>query len=110
MSVTTFAEDIEEAVGGDACNILACVIGTVGFSYYDDDPEKGAPVRRGVLLSWDEARPMLDYKFDAGFGGQDCHNVWVWTPDRVLFVAEYDGATSVEGVPRNPTAGDPQAI
>jgi hypothetical protein len=34
---------------------------------------------------------------------KDCHNGFVWTPTRVISVHEYDGATWLISVPRNPT-------
>jgi hypothetical protein len=59
------------------------------------------------VLTWEQARPMLDYSYDTGYGGADCHAVWVWTPTRVLFVVQYDGSTGLESVPRAPVAGLP---
>lgn len=55
----------------------------------------------------DAAIARLDYSYDGGFGGADCHPVRAWTPNRVIFVHEYDGSTCVVWVPRNPTAGAP---
>lgn len=95
---------LEGAAGGEA--IEGIVIGEFGWDSYglrEDHP----PVRTGVVLTWDEARPMLDYAYDAGYGAPDCHAVWAWTASRVLFVVQYDGSTGVQWVPRNPTSGDP---
>lgn len=54
------------------------------------------------ILSWQEARPHLDYQYDSGYGAVDCHAVYAWTPSRVLFISQYDGSTHVTSVPRHP--------
>ncbi len=97
---TTFAEDIEEAAAGEP--IDAVVIGTRGDHWLDEEPQEPQAV-----LSWNEARPRLNYEYDDGYGGADCHAIYAWTPSRVLFVHEYDGSTTVTSVPRNPEAGKP---
>lgn len=51
---------------------------------------------------------MLDYAYDGSFGAPECDAIWAWTPTRVLFVSQYDGATRVESVPRNPQDGTPE--
>lgn len=97
----TFAEDIEHAAGGEP--ILSAVIAPFG-GWYGDGPcprDVGVPLKK--VVPWSEARPFLDYQYDTGFGGADCHPVYAWTPTRVLFVHEYDGSTGVVSVPRNPT-------
>jgi len=104
MSEPTFAEDIEEEANGEP--ILACVItGQDAFfrSYRDEPDDKRAidPALIGKPLTWAEARPLLNYEYDDGYGWQDCHDVNVFTESRVLFIHEYDGSTSVISVPRN---------
>lgn len=108
----TFAGDLLEVAGDEP--IEAVVIGGFGWgSFNDEDPygadriERKAPVRKGVVLTWAEAEPMLDYEYSIGFGAPECDAVWAWTPTRVLFVSQYDGATGVESVPRNPVDGEP---
>jgi hypothetical protein len=88
----TFAEEIESAVGG-AKNIQAIALARSRKEYYWE-------VDR--LMSWEEARDELNYNYDAGYGGQDCHNVYIWTADRVYFIHEYDGSTHLTYVPRHP--------
>ncbi len=61
----------------------------------------------GKLISWDRARPLLDYYYDGGFGSPDHPPILVWTATRVLFATCYDGATSLASVPRNPTETRP---
>ena len=57
-----------------------------------------------IPLSWETAAPLLDYTYDSGFGSQDCHSLYIYTPNNVYYIHEYDGATSVESIPRNPSA------
>lgn len=72
---------------------------------YGDDRNLITAEHGGRPLTWDEARPLLDYPYDTGFGGNDCHAIWAWTSRWILFVSVYDGATMVERVPRNPVEG-----
>ena len=99
--MTTFAEDIERAAGG-AERIEAVVIGPFGWGSIDDDNQKIPRSKLGRVLSWHEARSLLDYDYDDGFGAPDCHAVYVWTADEVLWVTQYDGATTIDSAPRNP--------
>jgi hypothetical protein len=95
---TTFAEDILIAAGDEP--IIAIAVGPTRRWTWDDtetDHNLG-----NEPVSWVEAFPVLNYHFDAGYGGQDCHDIWAWTPTRVLFVHEYDGATGVVSAPRFP--------
>lgn len=59
--------------------------------------------QRDVLLSREDGLKLLDVDYDHGFGGADCFRIYAWTPNRVFFMHEYDGATSLNWVPRNPT-------
>lgn len=88
----TFAEEIEDAVGG-AENITAIAISEDRGGNYE------GPTR---LMSWAEARRELNYNYDAGYGGQDCHDIYVWTSDRIYSIHEYDGSTCIISVPRHP--------
>jgi hypothetical protein len=101
MSASNFAEDIEAAVGEE--EIEAIVISPPSYFGGYGDKDRPSPVRYGVALTWVEARPMLDYKYDDGFGLQDCDDVYVYTATRVLYVHEYDGSTRIAGLPRHPT-------
>ena len=56
----------------------------------------------GKVLPWAEAYIYLDHEYDDGFGGTDCPPTYAWTETKVLYVHEYDGATSVYSVPRHP--------
>lgn len=57
-----------------------------------------------VVLSPQAGLAKLDVEFDSGFGGADCFPMFAWTENRVYFIHEYDGATSLAWVPRNPCA------
>ena len=99
----TFAEDIEEAAKGEP--IESVVIGTFGNSWEDDEDEvEGDPK---PVLPWTVARSQLDYAYDTGYGGAECHAIYAWTQTRILFVSEYDGSTTIASVPRNPSEAKP---
>lgn len=59
------------------------------------------------VLTWEEAEPLIDYSFDSSYGTPRCHAVTAWTKTRVIFVSQYNGATSIEYTPRNPTNHTP---
>ena len=60
--------------------------------------------RMGRVLGWEAAAPMLDYEYDAGWGGSDGRHAFVaWTATRVLFADNNDGKTTIVSLPRNPT-------
>lgn len=70
-----------------------------------DEPEP-APVpfeKRGVVLTLDEAKPyMQSWDFYGGYGAPDCYAAYIWTNHRVIWVTQYDGATTLSSAPRNP--------
>jgi hypothetical protein len=92
---------IEEMANG--AKIEGVVIGEMGWGDYGSD---GVPnyekQPKGKLLSWDEARPLLDYEFHAGFGAPSCNAVCAWTKYRVIGISQYDGSTAPFWMPRNP--------
>jgi hypothetical protein len=102
----TFANDIEKAAGED---IEAVVIGEMGWQNYGDD-ERHAPglARKGELLSWAEARGLLDYPYDTGYGAPDCQAITAWTATKVIWVTQYDGATFLRSAPRHPVPHLPE--
>lgn len=102
------AEKIEEAAAGQT--IEGVVIGE--FWRHKNDPNwpRVPKEKLGVLLSWPEAREMLDYEADMGFGGADHHPVVAWTRDLVVVAGEYDGSTWFEAVPRHPHNFDAKFI
>jgi hypothetical protein len=95
---------VVEAAAGEP--IEAIVIGHRGggedrFAYDENIPTHEIQ-RTGVVLTWEEAAPMIDYTFDDGFGGADCNAVYAWTATRVIAISEYDGSTDCYSIPRHP--------
>lgn len=71
--------------------------------WHDDDEKKYDDYgRKFPVEPWAEASKKLDYQYNNGFGGADCHAVIAWGERYVYFVHEYDGATGINCVPRNP--------
>lgn len=95
----TFAQEIIEIAGGE--KVIAIVIGDKGW--FDDETPN-----RGEVMTWKEAEPLLDYEYDGGYGSPDCHSIYAWTKTKVIFVVQYDGATNLTFVPRNPISGMPE--
>lgn len=90
--------------------IEAVVIGNMGWEDYGlEDIPKFAQNKDNwnKVLTWKEAMPLLDYEFDSGYGAPGCQAITVWTPSRVVFVSQYDGATGLNYVPRHPVAHEP---
>ena len=103
--MSTFKDDILSAVEGSP--IEAVVLGSKGwdeiYMYNEEDERVPVPWPTGEVIPWEEALPFLEYDFDRGYGGPECHAIYVWTKDRVFFVSQYDGSTGIESIPRNPT-------
>ena len=60
--------------------------------------------KRGVALTFEEAAPMMEsWSFYGGFGSPKCYAVRIWTSDRVFWVTQYDGSTSLDWTDRNPS-------
>jgi hypothetical protein len=93
-----------EANGED---ILGVVVGDPQH-YGLGEKDKAAGRAYGKLVTWAEAKAWLDYEFDDGYGGAECHPVTAWTASKVMFVCEYDGSTRMASVPRNPMDSDPE--
>lgn len=87
----TFAEELEAFIGNEQVDGVELL---TDRKRNDLDPTS--------ILTWEEARPILDYEYYCGYGSRDCHSLYIWTPTRVIFIHEYDGATWPEAVPRNP--------
>lgn len=104
-----FLSDLDAVIGTE--EVLGVVLGgkqDVGSDYWMRSmlPHPPREFFERVQL-WADARPWLDREYDTGFGGADCWPLYLWTPTRVVFVHEYDGATGVVSVPRNPVPGRP---
>lgn len=104
--MNNFKDDILEAANGE--EIIGIVIGDIGWGRGyspEDKPEYKHIINK--VITWDEALPILNYEYDDGFGSPDCHAITAWTANKVIFVSEYDGATEVVWIPRNPIEYEP---
>lgn len=53
--------------------------------------------------SIDEAKYLLDYDFDSGYGAAEGPSFTAWGIKEVYFPHNYDGSEYIQSVPRNPT-------
>jgi len=56
----------------------------------------------GKCHPWSYVRDAFDYTYDKGYGSRDCHDILVYTTYTIYYIHEYDGATSIRWMPRNP--------
>lgn len=83
--------------------IESVVIGEMGWGDYGSEAIPNYSEQpRGKTIPWSEAQKFLKYDFDSGYGAPGCNAVYVWTSTKILFVWQYDGATSMCAIPRNP--------
>ena len=57
----------------------------------------------------EEAFKVLDFEFDSGYGGEEGHRLYAWTPTKVIIKSVYDGSESYDIVPRHPSNVMPEA-
>ena len=57
--------------------------------------------------SWESAKHSFEKMVCSGFGGPAPPPFYAWTKNKIIYLQEYDSATSVVAIPRNP---DPMAI
>lgn len=72
-----------------------------------DDPAWEGVQPNVVIPITDIPREVLDHKFDSGFGMAESPNLCGWSETYVVFSKEYDGAESLDWVPRHPVAHRP---
>ena len=94
--MSNIATWIERIADGET--IEAAVVGVHDKMSWDAVPDH--PV--GRVMTWADARIILDYEYDSGYGSADCHPVFAWTATKVITVTEYDGATGPTWFPRHP--------
>lgn len=104
--MSNFKADIERAARAEPIEGIV-ISAERGWGH---EPNPVPADKADIVLRWAEAAPLLDYEYDPGYGGEDCHAIYAWTPSRVLFVGTYDGSTWVASVPRNPAAGRPDSV
>lgn len=90
--MSNFLQDIETVLRGEE---------VVAFAWQPNRGDKyNYPTEMSYFTGdWDFIKHQFDYDYNSGFGLADCHAILLWTPTRVIFVAEYDGSTSVESLP-----------
>lgn len=90
--------------------IEAIVIGEMGWGRdYTSEKVPGYNNHpRDKVLKWSEAVEYLKYEFDCGFGAPGCEAIYAWTKSWVIFISQYDGATGVCSIPRNPCDCKPE--
>ena len=92
---------IEDEANGE--EIEAVVIGDMGWGNYGKEKVPNYDdIPKGKLLSWEDAKPLLDYEFNPGYGAPGCNAIWAWTETSVIAIGQYDGATWPYSLPRNP--------
>ena len=104
MSKKNFLKDIQDTLENQTVEAVQFLTLLNDRGWFDDpEPE---PRNKGIILgklyAWEEAKPLLDYEYNAGYGGMDCHGIYIWTPQSVLIIHEYDGSTWPELIPRHP--------
>lgn len=111
--MANFLQDLEAKIGDEEVTAVVYIDPRgeedymVGRQVYGSpDWETLTEVKVVGPVDWEWARTKFDYDYDTGFGGVDCHAVYLWTPTRIIFVAEYDGATSVQSLPLSPLHSD----
>jgi len=55
-----------------------------------------------LFASVEEAKHLLVYNFDRGYGGSEGPHFTAWSEKRVYFPGVYDGAEWIDSVPRHP--------
>lgn len=87
-------------------------IEAVVIGMHDNDPKRWSPSRvapstEGKVLSREDGMAILDEEYNNGYGGADCYPMYAWSKSWVCFIGEYDGATGLSRVPRNPVDCNP---
>ena len=102
--MANFLKDIQRIIRTKCdCEPIEGVV-VSGYSGIIPDNLIGKPVCFG------DVREYFDYEYDDGFGGAECHAIYLYTRNFIVFVSEYDGATSVDCIPRNPIECTPNYL
>jgi len=91
-------EEIEAVVFGD---YVGC-----------DEPQNPIPDKiKCIPLTFEQAKPyMLNWSVIDEYGSADCYAMHVWTNQRVMWITQYDGAASIDSMPRNPIECIPEVF
>lgn len=80
--------------------VEAIVFGDWGWGGYEEPKNN---IKKGVLLTLEEAKPMMkNWTFYGGYGAPECPATNIWTNKRVIWVTQYDGSTTLDSALRNP--------
>ena len=84
--------------------IEGIVFGDWGSILTEPNPPPVPRYKRGKVLSLKVAGALMKgWTFNGDYGSVSCYATYVWTNKRVIWVTQYDGATWLSSVPRNPT-------
>ncbi len=100
-NIKTWLVEAQEKYGEP---IEAIVVGQHDSTKWESDEKPD----ENIVLPVELALAKLDQEYDNGFGGADCYPMYAWTKSRVFFIGEYDGATGLSFVPRNPSNVKPE--
>lgn len=102
--MSNFKSDIIDTVGEDTIEAVVILSNIYeGWGGLPDPRNISTTLLLDKIISYELALYVLDYKYDSGFGGMDCHDIYLYSADWVYYIQEYDGATSIDRLPRNPT-------
>ena len=84
--------------------------GDWGWGGYSEPEPNPIPLeKRNCVLTLKKAKPLMQsWEFGGGFGAPDCYATYIWTNKRVGYVVQYDGATALHWMPRNPVDCAPE--
>lgn len=90
-------------------SVEAVVFGNYGWDGYAEPTKPLVPkTKRGKVLTWEQAQKYMEgWSFYGGFGAPNCYATYIWTNKRIIWVTQYDGATSLSTAPRHPQEGIP---
>jgi len=97
--MANFKKDILESVGDELDTAIIIVVDDI---YVSENNEKFPKDMIGKPVLLKDVIDYFDYEYDDGYGGQECHNIYIFTKKEVLYIHEYDGSTYIASVPRNP--------
>ncbi len=95
---------LTKAVGEFGEEIESIVVG----QHYNAKWDVPVNADENIMLPVKQALKKLNVDYDNGYGGADCFPIYAWTKSRVFFIHEYDGATGLNWVPRNPIDCKPE--
>lgn len=87
--------------------IEAIIFGAWGWDGYNEpEPPIIDHALFGKVMTLEEAMPYLKrFSFYSGYGAPECHAVRVFTNQRIIWVTQYDGSTTLDSSIRNPQEG-----